>query len=325
MKKIAVVGPIPRDTINTHNGEIIKKYGCITHPAIALAKLMENDGKVYPISHIHNQDDQAIKALFGNYPAIDSHGVSSINDKGTSIFLDFVDQNNRVEKQTAFMSPILPEDVEPFLDVDAFVFVPITDFEVPLQTLKYIQTNSKATLIFDAHGPTTCVTVNGDRLRRFWIEIKQWLPYIDVLKMNLEESQCCWFKSEYQLEEMNSYDESKRDHLDEFAEFVLKHKTTHLYITLDAEGCMHYTLNQNGKVEKNFIKSMKMDDVVDTTGCGDSFAGGLAYGFCYYNSPIKAAQYANILGAFRTQGKTFEVFKSQKETDKVLTEHYRLS
>lgn len=323
MKKIAVVGPIPRDTINTHQDEIIKKYGCITHPVIALAKLMETDGKVYPIANIDKEDDEAIKSLLGDYSAINTEGISSNNKNGTTIFLDFVDQNNRIEKQTAFMSPIVPKDVKPFLDVDAFVFVPITDFEVPLQTLKYIRKNSDATIIFDAHGPTTCVTVNGDRLRRFWIEIKQWLPYIDVLKMNLEESQCCWFKSEYKLEEMVSYDESKQDHLDDFAEFVLTHKTKHLYITLDAEGCVHYTLNEDGEVAKKFIKSMKMENVIDTTGCGDSFAGGLAYGFCYHDNPKKAAQYANILGALRTQGKTFEVFKDKMSTDSILDEFYQ--
>lgn len=322
MKKIAVVGPIPRDTIKTHQNEVIKKYGCITHPAIALAKLMEEDGKVYPISHIHKQDKEAVDQLFKEHPAIDTKGITTDDDSGTVIFLDFVDQNNRLEKQAAFMSPILPKDVEPFLDVDAFVFVPITDFEVPLKTLEFIQEHSNAKIIFDAHGATTAVTINGDRVRRFWIEIKQWLPYIDVLKMNLEESQCCWFKHEYKLEEMSSYDESKRDHLDEFAKFVLEHKTGHLYVTLDADGCMHYTLDDDGEMKKNFIKSMRMEQVIDTTGCGDSFAGGLAYGFCYYDNPEKAAQYANILGAFRTQGKTFDVFKDKETTKSILKSYY---
>lgn len=322
MKKIAVVGPIPRDTINTHQDEIIKKYGCITHPTIALAKMMEKDGKVYPITHIHQEDKNAVESLFKPYSAIECNGIYTKHDSGTVIFLDFVDQNNRLEKQTAFMTPILPEDVKDFLDVDAFVFVPISDFEVPLETLKYIKANSKAQIIFDAHGPTTCVTIKGDRLRRFWIEIKQWLPYIDVLKMNLEESQCCWFKSEYNLDEMISYDDSKRDHLDEFADFVLKQHTGHLYITLDDEGCVYYTLSDHAEVEKTFIKSIKMDDIIDTTGCGDSFAGGLAYGFCYHNDQVKAGQYANILGAFRTQGKTFEVFKDRETTDKILNSYY---
>ena len=65
-----------------------------------------------------------------------------------------------------------------------------------------------------------------------------------------------------------------------------------------------------------------MKDVIDTTGCGDSFAGGLAYGFSLYKDPIKAAQYANTLGALRTQGKTFEVFKNKTETNKLISDHY---
>ena len=73
-----------------------------------------------------------------------------------------------------------------------------------------------------------------------------------------------------------------------------------------------------------FIKSIYMKDVVDTTGCGDSFAGGLAYGFSVYNDPVKAAQYANALGALRTQGKTFDVFKSKRDTDKMIAEYYEV-
>jgi adenosine kinase len=62
--------------------------------------------------------------------------------------------------------------------------------------------------------------------------------------------------------------------------------------------------------------------VIDTTGCGDSFAGGLAFGFTLYDDPIKAAHYANTLGALRTQGKGFDVFKSLEETDEIISNNY---
>jgi adenosine kinase len=64
-------------------------------------------------------------------------------------------------------------------------------------------------------------------------------------------------------------------------------------------------------------------DVVDTTGCGDSFAGGLGFGLLQDPSNYThAARYANALEAQRTQGRTFEVFKSLDETNAMIRKTY---
>ena len=120
--KIAVAGPVPADTIITFKGETITKYGCVTHPAIALAKLLEGNGEVIPVTHIHKKDHEAVNALFSDYPNINTSGVYSHKDQGTVIELNFVDQNNRLERQLSKMSPVTPADVRPFLDADCFVF-----------------------------------------------------------------------------------------------------------------------------------------------------------------------------------------------------------
>ncbi len=321
MTKIAVLGPIPRDTIYTYQNEMIKKYGCVTHPVIALSKLLGDEGSVIPVTHVHKKDHQNIIDLFAPYPNIDTSHIFSEADKGTVIELRFLDQNNRLEKQTACMHPILPKDIEDLVDVDAFVFVPITDFEVSLSTLAFIKNNLKGQIIFDAHGPTTTMSMSGDRYRKFWVDMDEWLPYIDILKMNLEESQACWFKNEYNADEMVHYDEEKTDHLDDMAEYVLNGGISYFYVTLDARGCVVY-FKEGDSVKKKFIKSVLVKHVIDTTGCGDSFAGGLAYGFSLYKDPVKAAQYANTLGALRTQGKTFDVFKNREDTDQLISDYY---
>ena len=317
--KIAVVGPIPHDTIITYRDETITKFGCVSHPTMALAKLLKGKGEVIPIAHVHKKDHNAINAIFKDDSNINTNGISSQKDQGTIIELKFIDQNNRLETQMANMSPIVPEDVKPFLDADCFVFVPITDFEIELNTLKYIKENSKAKIIFDAHGPTTFVTDNGKRLRKFWKDKKDWFQYIDVLKMNLEESICTWFDNNYENEDF--YNEDSTEHLDEFAEFVLNNGVEYLYVTLDSRGCAIYS-RKNGEIKKEFVKSVAVQNVIDTTGCGDSFAGGLAFGFTLYNDPVKAAHYANTLGALRTQGKGFDVFKSLEETNAIIAKNY---
>ncbi len=319
MKRIAVVGPIPRDTITTYRGEVIEKYGCVTHPTIALALLLEGLGEVIPIAHVHGVDREPIHSLFQNYSNINLEGIYSDKNQGTIIDLRFIDQNNRIEKQMENMHPITAEDVAPFHNVDWFVFVPITDFEIELDTLRSIKENSEAKIIFDAHGPTTYVDLQGNRLRRYWKERDAWLPYIDVLKMNLEESLCCWFDMDHNATE--GYDENRTDHLDAFAAHVLGQGVKMLYVTLDSRGCALYH-TEDGNVKKEFIASVPVTHVVDTTGCGDSFAGGLAFGFAHHNDPIRAAQYANALGAMRTQGKDFSVFKSLEATQEILANTY---
>jgi adenosine kinase len=321
MTKIAVLGPIPRDTIVTHHQETIKKYGCVSHPVIALAKLFGDEGRVYPVSHVHEVDYENIINLFKPYPNIDTSNISCKHDRGTVIELRFLDQNNRLERQTACMKPIIPKDIRAMEEMDAYVFVPITDFEISIRTLKYIKKHRKGLVVFDAHGPTTSMGMTGDRYRKFWVDMSEWLRYIDILKMNLEESQACWLKREYSSEEMTSYDEERTEHLDEMAEYVLKKGVRYFYVTLDAKGCVFYT-KEGGKTKKQFVKSIYMDNVVDTTGCGDSFAGGLAYGFAVHKDPVKAAKFANALGALRTQGKTFDVFKSKEDTEAMIAAYY---
>ena len=322
-RKVAVLGPIPRDRITTHNGEVIEKYGCATHTAIALSNLLAADDLVIPVTHVRKKDETAIRNIFSPYANITLSHIDSAEDQGDVINLNFVDQNKRLEKQVAFMNPIVPEDIKDILDSEVFVFVPVTDFEVPLETLKYIKENSNGIIVFDAHGPTNTLTIHGDRLMKFWVDRDRWLPYIDILKMNLEEANCSWFEKEYTLSELEGNEEIAMEKLPLFAKHCLGKGLKALYITLDSRGVMVYTL-KNGVFHEELVPSIKVENVIDTTGCGDSFAGGVAFGMLKdRNDFVQAARYGNVLGAQRTQGKTFEVFKSLSETDQMIKKSYQ--
>jgi sugar/nucleoside kinase (ribokinase family) len=318
MKRIAVLGPIPRDHIVTYQGEIIKKYGCVTHPVIALSKLANGSLEVIPVAHVRKIDHEVIEEVFKGYEGINLQHVISDYDHGAVISLRFIDQNNRLEKQTGYMDPILPRDVENLTDCAAFVFIPISDYEISLETLKYLKAHSKGIIIFDAHGPTTACLANGERQRRFWLERDQWLPYIDVLKMNIEEAHCSMFKREYGDNDFHVTEEVDREALRGFAKHCLTMGTKCVYITIDSRGCLAYFMKE-GTFQEELIPSIKVKNVIDTTGCGDSFAGGIGYGLLQDPTAyVEAAKYGNALGALRTQGKTFEVFKSLEETKEII-------
>lgn len=322
MKRIAILGPIPRDHIVTHQGDLIQKWGCVTHPVIALATLAIDKLEVIPVSHVRQVDVDNVREVFRGYSGLNLKHITSKNDQGDIISLKFLDMNNRLERQTGFMDPIIPSDVMGILDCDVFVFIPISDYEISLDTLQYIKANSKGIVVFDAHGPTTACLYTGERQRKFWIDRDQWLPFIDVLKMNLEEANASWFKKEYESRDFSESQEVDRDELRRFAEHCLYMGVKCVYITVDSRGCLVY-YKEKGKLKEEMVPAVKVGNVIDTTGCGDSFAGGIGYGLSQsHKDYIGAARYGNALGALRTQGKTFAVFKSLEETDRIIRETY---
>jgi adenosine kinase len=318
MNKIAIVGPIPRDHIVTHQGDLIQKWGCVTHPVVALSVLAGDQIEIIPVSHVRHVDKDNVEEVFKGYKGINLDHVTTKNDQGDIISLRFVDVNNRLERQTGFMDPIVPNDVKDLLDCAAFVFIPISDYEISLETLSFLKKKSKGVIIFDAHGPTTACLINGERQRKFWVDRDVWLPYIDVLKMNLEEAHASWFKKEYESSDFSENPEFDKVMLRQFATHCLDKGVKCVYITVDSRGCMVY-YKAKGKLIEEMIPAVKVETVIDTTGCGDSFAGGVGFGLLQNKKDyLGAARYGNALGALRTQGKTFDVFKSLKETQEII-------
>lgn len=320
--KVAVLGPIPYDRVTTHRGERFEKYGCVLYTVAALSALLGSDGVICPIVHVRREDEDPIKSLLASFPNVDVTGVRSDTGRGDVVQLDYVDQNERNERQTGFMAPITPADVEPVLDADAFVCVPITDYQVSLHTLRYIKKNSDGFVLLDAHGPTSTLTRGGERHHRLWVERDMWLPYIDILKMNLEEAGCSWFPSPDSPDGTTVGRPLGVEDLPAFAEHCLRRGVRTVCVTLDEHGCAVYSLDPSGKLVEELVDRLPVDHVVDTTGCGDSFAAGMAYGFLTTQEPVIAARYGNAMGAQRCASTLLDGYLPRVDTDRQIALAY---
>jgi len=320
-RTVAVLGPIPFDRITTHHGEVLQKYGCVLYTAAALSALMEPSDRICPVVHVRRVDEEPIKEALSKFPNIDLTGIRSTTDRGDVVELTYLKHNQREERQTHFMAPILPEDVEFVLDADAFVCVPITDYQVSQPTLRFIRERSSGTILLDGHGPTVALTRGGARAHRLWIDRDTWLPDIDILKMNLEEAGCSWFPPGAADSTTVARPLSQRD-LPPFAEYCLDRGVKSLCITLDEEGAVVYSRDDSGDLHKELVGRMPVENVVDTTGAGDSFAAGMAFGYLHTKDFVRAAQYGNAMGAQRVGGRELAVYKSLAETDRQIAEAY---
>ena len=57
-----------------------------------------------------------------------------------------------------------------------------------------------------------------------------------------------------------------------------------------------------------------VDNVVDTTGCGDSFAAGMAFGYLEHRDFVAACRYGNAMGAQRCAGSALQIYRSLPDT-----------
>jgi adenosine kinase len=319
-RKVAVLGPIPRDQIITHAGEKFEKYGCALYTAVALSSLLDPADTIVPICHVRRRDEGPIKQILQGYPNIDTSGITAHADQGDVIELRYIQHNIRVERQTSFMNPILPADVDRVLDADAFVGVPITDYEVGQPTLRHIKENGTGTVVLDAHGPTTTLTRSGERHHRVWADRDVWLPYVDILKMNLEEAASTWLgeSAEVTGDAPRLSDEELRD----LAAHCLDRGVGAVCVTLDERGCAVFYRSRSGATIGEFVDRIEVEHVVDTTGAGDSFAAGLAFGYLAYRDYVVAAQYGNAMGAQRCTGAELNVYLSREGTERQILATY---
>jgi adenosine kinase len=218
------------------------------------------------------------------------------------------------------MEPILPTDVENVLDADAFVCVPITDYEVGQPTLRHIKEHSRATVLLDAHGPTTTLTRSGERHPRVWADRDVWLPYIDILKMNLEEASSTWLGKSAEV--TADPPRLKTEELRDLAQHCLDRGVGAVCVTLDERGCACFYRDGSGRTVQQLVDQIEVEHVVDTTGAGDSFAAGLAYGYLAYRDYVVACQYGNAMGAQRCSGAGLNVYLSREETERQILATY---
>ena len=102
-------------------------------PTIALARLLEGGGQVFPVTHIRRKDGAKCGTSF---PAIHEisvwRGVFPTSTRGDVIHLRFVDQTTGWKNKRLYAADT-PGGHRALIDCDAFVCVPISDYEVPLE------------------------------------------------------------------------------------------------------------------------------------------------------------------------------------------------
>ena len=102
----------------------------------------------------------------------------------------------------------------------------------------------------------------GERHPRVWADQDVWLPYVDILKMNLDEASSTWLgeSAEVTADPPRLSDEQVRD----LAHHCLDRGVGAVCVALGERGCVTFFRDGSGGVAEKFVDRIEVEHVVDT-------------------------------------------------------------
>ena len=248
MKDICCIGHITLDKIVTPKHTNYMPGGTSYYFSHGMSRL--NDYKHYKlVTALAESEMQAVEDIRAK-----GIEVKVIPSRKTVYFENVYGENqdNRTQRVLAKADPFTVEGLQ---DVDANIFHlgSLLSDDFSLEVIKYL--SGKGTIAVDAQGYLR--EVRGEKVYAIdWEEKIEALKYIDILKVN-----------EHEMEVLTGYNVPELAAL-RLAEWGVKE----VLITLGSLGSLIYAENKF-----HHIPAYPPQEVVDATGCGDTYVAGYLY------------------------------------------------
>jgi sugar/nucleoside kinase (ribokinase family) len=241
---------------------------CIGH--ITLDKVVNPSGVVHMPGGTSFYFSHAMANLDIRYSLVtaiagsEKHIVSDLRDAGISVnampstntvCFENIYGANQDSRTQRVLQKADPFDVSSFLDVDAGIYHlgPLLGDDIPLSLIKYL--SAKGIVSLDVQGYLRLVK-DENVLATDWSDKTEALPYVDILKANDEE-----------LAVLTGCGDIR-----EGAMILADLGVNEVIVTLGSKGSLIY---KDGVFYE--IPAYTPDEVVDATGCGDTYMAGYLY------------------------------------------------
>lgn len=248
MNDICCIGHITLDKIITSKQTIYMPGGTSYYFSHGISHL--NDWKNYKlVTSLAPSEYSSVDELTGK-----GLNVEIIPSKKTVYFENSygINQNNRTQRVLAKADPFTVEKIQ-HIEAKIFHLGSLLSDDFSLDVIKYL--SKKGILSVDAQGYLR--EVRGENVYPIdWCEKKEALKYVHILKVNEHEAKV--------LTGLDDYQAAAR----QLAEWGVKE----VLLTLGSEGSIIYAENSF-----YYIPAYPPKEVVDATGCGDTYMLGYLY------------------------------------------------
>lgn len=270
---IICIGHITKDKIVTPKAEIYMPGGSSFYFSYGINHLDNKNLSYRLLTSLAEEDMQAVHDMRAAGIQVDV-----IPSRHTVYFENIyeADQNVRHQRVRAKADPFTIESVK---DVKAryIVLGSLLADDFPLEVIQYLST--RGTLVVDAQGYLR--EVRGEKVYAIdWKEKREALKYIDILKVN-----------EYEAEVLTG-----TAHLHKAAETLASWGVKEVLLT---QGSFGSTLLADGQFYD--IPAYEPLNIVDATGCGDTFVMGYVYKRAQGASVDEAGHFAAAVSTLKLE------------------------
>lgn len=281
--KIGLIGAFMHDQIQGLDGGRFESLGGTLYNLAALAVTTAPGDTIVPFTYLSREHlDQLRAGLFARFPAIDQSNLRVCPAGTDSNILVYVTASSRRERMSIVTPPYDEKFLAPVAACDAALVNFITGHEMDIDTFRRLRDIMKGPIYFDVHNlgkvRNDGVPVPGHRFEGW----EEWLRNVDMAQAN-----------EWEAERLfGIHPKTEEEYRAAVLEFLRVPTLKVGTLTLGGEGCALVWRDGGGRARFARIPATDDVEIVDTTGCGDSFSSGFLAEYLRTRDPLRSAVFA---------------------------------
>lgn len=283
--KIATLGAVCLDEIISVDGVRRESFGGILYNTAALSGICDGRDSIIPLSNVGEDRYEDVRAEFSKLPRVDAAGLKKCPGRVTRVTLIWRSATWREETVRHRMPPYDMDTLSEVLDCDAVHFNFINGTEIDLETLRQFRQAYSGLISVDVHQRISEFDEEGKRSIVGFPRWPDWAVHLDIVQCN-----------DFELSNMFEGKPETRADMALAAKEICRTGPRAVTVTLGDKGAL--TVHRlDGAYYLVDLDELLPGEVVDATGCGDSFTAGFLVGMLTHDDPATALACGSLVAA----------------------------
>jgi adenosine kinase len=264
-KKIAIIGHLVWDCLNYADGRSIETFGGIAYNLAALASVADSFTRIYPVCYLGKNIKNKAADFWANFPHIDWSLVRVLDQDQEIHILNYSSEGYRCENNLNLFPQIARANFKGCTGIDIGLVNFIGGDEFPPNSISWLKKKYRPLIYLDYHSLALSRISNGMRHFRRHPHWRKYISEADIVQMN-----------EFELETLYPGILDSPEKICNAARMILRLGPRAVIITREYKDLIAAWREAN-LIRTEYFPIPNAPKIVDSTGCGDSFAAGFVY------------------------------------------------